>query len=336
MKSHDERIAFARDSLNLSQKTVVELIPLGGRGSDRAYFRVRWDHGNSAILVHYKQSRIENSYFADIAFFLQENDIPAPQIIGHDPNAGLMAMKDLGDIDLWSLRHAPWELRKRLYQKTLTIVHRLHSFPEQAFPSHQVKLMEAFGLNLYRWERNYFKENFVEKLCGIELDSGSAQHLETELAQLSERLECGGRCLVHRDLQSQNVMIYRDEPFLIDFQGMRFGSSFYDLGSLLCDPYVSLTASERQELLSFHYECSGSMLDWDGFQKTFWEASVQRLMQALGAYGFLALVKGVQSYLSHVPSGLANLRSAAENAGSLPHLLELCERCDQAWQIRNS
>jgi N-acetylmuramate 1-kinase len=325
MKSHDEMIAFACNALKLPPETIVELIPFGGRGSDRAYFRFRWSSQDSAILVHYEQSRIENSYFADIAFFLRENGIPVPQILGHAPHTGLMIMQDLGDTDLWSLRHASWELRKRLYQKTLRVVHRLHSYPEHAFPSDRVKLMEAFGPNLYRWERDYFRENFIGRLCGIELEPNVALQLEMELALLAERLENGGRSLVHRDLQSQNVMIYRDEPFLIDFQGMRFGSPFYDLGSLLCDPYVSLTEAERLELLSFYYEYSVSKLDWNEFQKLFWEASAQRLMQALGAYGFLGCVKGIKSYLAHVPSGLENLRSAAKNAASLPHLLELCD-----------
>jgi N-acetylmuramate 1-kinase len=339
MKSHDEMIAFARNSLKLPPKTAVELIPLGGRGSDRAYFRFRWGSHDSAILVHYEHSRIENSYFADIAIFLRKNGIPVPQIFGHDPIAGLIILQDLGGADLWSLRHEPWELRKRLYQKTLMIVHRLHTLPEQNFPSGRVPLMEAFGPDLYRWERNYFKENFVGKLCGIELEPNCAQQLETELALLAERLASGGRSLVHRDLQSQNVMIDQEEPFLIDFQGMRFGSPFYDLGSLLCDPYVPLTEAERQELISFHYEYSTSKLDYDEFQKLFWETSSQRLMQALGAYGFLGCVKGIPSYLAHVPSGLANLRSAAKNAASLPHLLELCETlgrtiCNDQAKIR--
>jgi aminoglycoside/choline kinase family phosphotransferase len=329
MTSDDKRIAFARNSLNLPPETAVECIPFGGRGSDRAYFRIRWDSGGSAILVHYQQNRIENCYFADIAWFLQENGIRVPQIIRCDPLAGLMLVQDLGDTDLWTLRHETWEIRERLYQKTLMAVHRLHSFPERDFPSGRVPLMEAFGPNLYRWERTYFKENFVGKYCGIELEPNAALHLETELVRLAERLERGGRSLVHRDLQSQNVMIYRDEPFLIDFQGMRFGSPFYDLGSLLCDPYVPLTEEERLKLLSFHYEYSESRLDWNEFQRLFWEASAQRLMQALGAYGFLGVVKGIESYLAHIPSGLANLQSAARHAASLPHLLELCDCCNQ-------
>ena len=83
--------------------------------------------------------------------------------------------------------------------------------------------------------------------------------LEVELSGLAERLEGTRRSLVHRDLQSQNVMIRNGEPFLIDFQGMRFGSPFYDLGSLLCDPYVEFSSGELDELLSFYYR----LARWD-------------------------------------------------------------------------
>jgi aminoglycoside/choline kinase family phosphotransferase len=336
MRSHDEIMAFARESLGLSREAEVELEPFEGRGSDRAYFRLRWNQRDSAILVHYQPTRIENAYYADIAVFLGENDIRVPRIIRHDPVHCFVLMEDLGDTDLWSLRHAVWDTRRDLYQKTLGIVHKLHSIPEKLFPSDRVKLTEAFGPNLYRWERNYFKDNFVGSLCGIDLETDAEQQLESELSGLAERLAGDRRSLVHRDLQSQNVMIHRDQPFLIDFQGMRFGTRFYDLGSLLCDPYVALAGNERREFLSYYYGLSKPDLDWNGFQNMFWEASAQRLMQALGAYGFLALTKGLKSYLGHVPAGLRNLRSAAENAISLPKLLEICTRCERALEIRNS
>ena len=91
-------------------------------------------------------------------------------------------------------------------------------------------------------------------------------------------------------------MIRDGEPFLIDFQGMRFGNFFYDLGSLLCDPYVHFSSSELDELLSYYYGLSEWDLDWGSFQDRFWEASAQRLMQALGAYGFLGLRKGLRPF----------------------------------------
>ena len=330
MKSQSELIAFARESLGIGPSAEVELLPLSGRGSDRTYFRFKWNRAQSAIVAHYNPGRTENTYFAEIALFLGEIGLPVPRILRHDATGCLLLMEDLGDVDLWTLRDEPWEMRSARYRKTLAVAHRLHTVPERLFPSNRVKLMESFGHALYRWERDYFRDNFVAGLCGIDLEPVFAKQLELELAALAESLCSGKRSLVHRDLQSQNVMIHLEEPFLIDFQGMRFGAPLYDIGSLLCDPYVSFSKAEREELLFYYYRLSRQDLDWKGFQNAFWEATAQRLMQALGAYGFLGLAKGLRQYLTHVPAGLRNLRIAAENAGSLPQLLALCALSEKA------
>ncbi len=328
MNLNENIIAFARESLNISSATDLELIPFEGRGSDRAYYRIRWDHTESAILMHYEPGRVENAYYADIDGFLSEIHIPVPGIIRHDSASCLIAMMDLGDTDLWALRNEPWATRKKLYQKALVIVHRLHSFPQQRFPSNRVKLMEAFSSKLYRWERDYFRDNFVQALCGIKMDPAFSEQLETELAGLADRLVAGQSSLVHRDLQSQNIMIYRGEPYLIDFQGMRFGTRFYDLGSLLFDPYVSFSDAEQEELLSYYFHLSNNDIGWENFQNAFREASAQRLMQALGAYGFLGLTKGLKDYLQHVPAGIRNLRLAIEKSTSLTCLREIAVTCE--------
>jgi len=330
MKSPEDMIGFCRESLGLAAAVPMELSALAGRGSDRTFFRLQWDRQASAILVHYDPKRLENTYYADIAAFLLEIDVPAPRLIRHDPANHLILMEDLGDRDLWSFREAPWEERRPLYQKTLAIAHRLHSFPEKDFPSNRVRLMEGFSPDLYRWECDYFKEHFVRNVCGIELDPALERELEKELSALGGRLSGNLRCLVHRDLQSQNVMVRDGEPFLIDFQGLRFGSPFYDLGSLLCDPYVHFSDRERDELLSFYYGLSSGYLDQASFRNYFWEASAQRLMQALGAYGFLALKKGLIAFQEHIPAGLHNLQKATARVPSLPYLKELSLLCQQA------
>jgi hypothetical protein len=330
MKSREEMISFCRESLGLPASVFMEFSPLAGRGSDRTFFRLKWNREESAILVWYDPRRVENTYYAAIAAFLGEIDIPVPKLIRHDPESCLILMEDLGDADLWSFRKTPWEKRRPLYRKTLTILHRLHSFPEKDFPSGRVRLMGGFGPDLYRWERDYFREHFVRDVCKIELEPSFAQKLESELSSLGERLSRTRRCLVHRDLQSQNVMIRSEGPFLIDFQGMRFGTPFYDLGSLLCDPYVKFADGERDELLSFYYGLSKGDVDQTGFRHSFWEASAQRLMQALGAYGFLGLSKSLKNFLEHIPAGLHNLHHAVTQVESLPHLRELSLTCQRA------
>ncbi len=327
MKSSEQMVRFTREALGISGSVSIDITPLTKRGSDRTFFRIKWNLTESAILISYDPGRIENTYYADLGNFLYHIHVPVPRLIRHDTANCLILMEDMGDEDLCSFRNAPWETRRTLYQKTLAATHRLHAFPEKDFPSGRVRLMEGFGPDLYRWERDYFRINFVSRVCGIELEQSLGQELEEELAGLAQRLAEAERCLVHRDLQSQNVMIRNREPFFIDFQGMRFGSPFYDLGSLLCDPYVTFSGKEIDELLAFYYGLSKKGLDWTTFQTCFWEASAQRLMQALGAYGFLGLNKGLKTFLDHIPAGLRNLRRAASCVSSLPRLLEVSGTC---------
>jgi aminoglycoside/choline kinase family phosphotransferase len=333
--SREKIMRFVRESLRLAESATVEITPLSGRGSDRAFFRLTWDKTNSAILIHYDPIRVENAYYGDIAIFLNDINVPVPKLIRHDAEQSLMLMEDLGNNDLWALRNESWDVRHILYQKTLAIVHKLHSFPTEELSAKKIRLMDAFGPELYKWERDYFRENFVKGVCGVEFEPASDQELEVELSALAQHIHEASRSLVHRDLQSQNVMIRDGEPYLIDFQGMRFGSPFYDLGSLLCDPYVRFSEEERDKLLVFYYGLSKRDLAWPNFQQLFWEASTQRLMQALGAYGFLSRKKGLTAFLDHIPAGLANLQHAASHVPTLPHLQALLERCQDSMVARD-
>ena len=335
MTSREKIMRFVREALRLAESATVEITPLSGRGSDRAFFRVTWDKTNSAILIHYDPIRVENAYYGDIAIFLNDINVPVPKLIRHDAEQFLMLMEDLGNNDLWALRKESWDVRHILYQKTLSFVHKLHSFPPERFPAEQVRLMEPFGPGLYQWEDDYFRENFVKGVCGVEFEPASDRELKVELNALAQHIHEASRSLVHRDLQSQNVMIRDGEPYLIDFQGMRFGSPFYDLGSLLCDPYVRFSEEERDKLLAFYYGLSKRDLAWPDFQQVFWEASTQRLMQALGAYGFLGLKKSLAVFLEHIPSGLANLQHAASHVPALPHLRALLDKCQDSMVARD-
>ena len=330
MTTQGQMAAFARESLSLPEDLEVDLSPLGQRGSDRTYFRVRWKGGRSAVLVDYDPGRVENRYFADIAAFLSEIGVPVPRIFRHDPAACLMVMEDLGSIDLESLKRAPWEERAPLYRKTLASVHKLHALPADEFPYSPGAPHGSLRTRSLQVGAGLFQGPFCAGAVRARDRPLLGKELEKELAGLAGRIDSSRPSLVHRDLQSQNVMVRDGEPFLIDFQGMRFGSLFYDLGSFLCDPYVEFPKGEEEELLSFYYNLSKWGEGWTEFRSRFWEASVQRLMQALGAYGFLGLKRGLPGYLDHVPAGLRKLRAASTLTATLPRLGDLLARCEAA------
>jgi aminoglycoside/choline kinase family phosphotransferase len=324
-----EESAFIQRTLGLAAGTRVELAQVGKGGSDRSYFRVSPSGGRPVILMRYGRMYEENDLYAEVASFLRGIGVTVPAIYGHDPERRLILMEDLGDRDLYALRDAPWEVRRVLYEKTLALAAKMLSFSLDRLPA-GLRLMAGFDANLYRWERDYFREHCVRNVCRIDLTVAEDEALETELSALAGRLLATPPILVHRDLQSQNVMIRDGEPVLIDFQGMRPGSPFYDLGSLLCDPYVSFPEMRRDELLHFYHGISVSRYPWDRFRELFLLASAQRLMQALGAYGFLGLKREKTHFLSHIRPALENLISVTAETGSLPRLQALARRCRDA------
>jgi aminoglycoside/choline kinase family phosphotransferase len=142
------------------------------------------------------------------------------------------------------------------------------------------------------------------------------------LHAIADRLESLPRVLVHRDFQSQNIIIRDGQAYLIDFQGMRPGLSKYDLASLLYDPYVTISPNEREELFEIYRglrERNGSPLRVDD-EEIFLLCAMQRLMQALGAYGYLGLVKGNKAFLAHIPSAFGSLCSIVREISGLEKL----------------
>jgi N-acetylmuramate 1-kinase len=302
------------------------LEPIKKGGSDRQFFRVSLPHKDSFIFMHYGDEVAENAYWASINSFMASLGINVPRIIEQDIPRHFILLTDLGDVDLWSERSLPWEERREYYFQALTQIRRLHAYPLARIPA-DLKLSESYSLRLYKWEHEYFLENLVGEVCKIKPSSADAAKLNKELDALSERLQKIKPCLIHRDFQSQNIMIKNERPVLIDFQGMREGCLFYDLGSLICDPYVTFDDEERDELINFYYELMNPDYSRDIFVNNFWEASAQRLMQALGAYGFLGLKKNKPTFLKHINNGLTNLIIAVNQTPKLVRLKNLAIQC---------
>jgi aminoglycoside/choline kinase family phosphotransferase len=306
----------------------VQVIPLEKGGSGRVYFRVCLSSGESFILAKYTDQREENLHFVDIAQFLKRCGLNVPRIFHHEAEHGLIWMQDLGNEDLWSFRDADWGVRKALYVSALRQAVRLHTHATEIFRSNpHLHLQLEFNENLYLWEQEYFVEHGLRGALGMDDSRAEAVARSKALRELARELASLPRCLIHRDFQSQNILIHEASAWLIDFQGMRFGLPLYDVASLLYDPYVSLSDSKRLELLGIYRAMAvaeGMEFSMD-FERVFLSCAAQRLMQALGAYGFLGLKCNRPAFLKHVPAArasLINVLSRLDGLAPFAHLLE--------------
>jgi hypothetical protein len=306
-----------------------EMIPIKKGGSDRNFYRISLPDNKSFIFMHYGTEVAENLYWVRINSFLTSIGVSVPAIIAHDQARHFILIEDLGDVDLWSLRQKPWPERCDFYQQVLQAIYKLHTFPLTNLPT-DIKLAHGYDAALYRWEHNYFLDNCVHAACQLNIKPALKEELQKGLTALITRLQKIPLRLIHRDFQSQNVLIKDGRPVLIDFQGMRTGIFFYDLASLLCDPYVDFTAAEQNELLHFYHQLLQGKYTWDEFTENFRDAAAQRLMQALGAYGFLGLEKKKSAFLQYVETGLKKLIAATAPSPHLSELHKLAIKCQNA------
>ncbi len=295
----------------------VSVEPIEKGGSGRKFWRLHAG-GPSLILVRYGPDRPENKHYVAIGRFLAGVGVRVPAVHFHDEAEGLILMEDAGETDLWSFRAAPWRERRALYQRALDQALILHTqaHADPAAGTLQI-LQPVFDSALYRWEQEYFFEHCLGRHFGITEHPNLAR-----LREIADQLAAEPRCLVHRDFQSQNVLVRDGEVCLIDFQGLRPGLAAYDLASLLLDPYVDLTAEEREELLA-HY-LSGlhgpGRQDNPHFRAIYDCCAMQRLMQALGAYGKLGHLDERTHFLEHIPVALARLHGVVARIDGLDEL----------------
>ncbi len=281
---------------------------LGQRGSDRTFWRLRY-RSDAVIAIAYRtEARPENGRYASHTRLLEEAGVAVPKVRFDDPASCCQAFDDLGDESLQALMADDAAHALDYYLPVMRLVARLHTEGARRAREAGAELEPAFDEALYAWERDLFERHLLKARYGFNKIPAKALR---ELKAVSKRLAGLPDTLVHRDLQSSNLL-RKDGVFsLIDFQGMRWGPSAYDLASLLFDPYVALPEAVRQRLAEAYLEAAPEQAESVAALPY---GAVQRLIQALGAYGRLASV-GQTGFTRHIIRALRLLLEAADACG---------------------
>ncbi|HEY2800502.1 MAG TPA: aminoglycoside phosphotransferase family protein [Chthoniobacterales bacterium] len=296
----------------------IKISPIEKGGSDRKFYRIQFSPKQTLVLLKYTGEHAENRRYVEIAEFLAAHQIRAPKIYFHDPTEGLIWLEDLGERDLWNYRGESWALRRELYESALEEIAKLHRLSGAETADIRRNSPAQFDAALYLWEQHYFFDQCLGGYFGLEQARLGKLSRLPALYEIAQRLADFPRVLVHRDFQSQNIIVREERAYLIDFQGMRPGLAEYDLASLLYDPYVGLTPNERAELETLYLDKVPAT--YPDFQEKLRLCAMQRLMQALGAYAHLGLVRGNKAFLAYIPTALQSLGEIADGIGGLASL----------------
>lgn len=305
----------------------VERIKTGG--SNRSFCRVGTkEDPPKTVVVCVTPDRAEHGHYIVAGRFLRSRGIRVPEILACCDRTGVAVLEDGGrktlqDVVLERGFDDPHTLEA--YRIVLAEVGRLHALAASECPS---MAHRPFVERDLRWETEYFRENFLGRHLGWDLHQDA--DLTADFERLAARVQEEPLLPMHRDFQSQNVLFEDGKIAIVDFQGVRSGPLPYDLASLLRDPYVSMPADVEDVLLRFYHShampvCPAThrYRSWETFRSTYAVVSLQRIMQALGAYGFLGIVKGKPWFGQWIRPALRNLLRAVEEVEGLPRLRQV-------------
>lgn len=308
----------------------IACVSLSGDGSDRRWYRltagscslILADHG-----IRTQDAPCEVDSFVAIGRHLLRRGIPVPEIFLYDAFSGLVFLEDLGDKSLQSVvarNDDPTETRTS-YRMIIDILTKLSVAGAVGFdPEWTYQTPDYNRTLIIEKECRYFVDAFLNGHLNRKVPF---EELAGEFADLADKaLRFAVTGLMHRDLQSRNIMQKNGQFYLIDFQGSRIGPIQYDLASLLIDPYVQLPLWMQDELLEYGFArlaAAGAAVSRVDFYAGYRYCALTRNLQMLGAFGYLSRVKAKTYFDTFIPPALKTLReNLGRTPGEFPRLLE--------------
>jgi aminoglycoside/choline kinase family phosphotransferase len=266
--------------------------------------------------------------YINILSFLKKNNINVPKIKKKYNN--FIILQNLGSKSLLNMHLKLRENRKNLnkikfkYELTLKEISKLYKIDIKKKYKELKKVgIRDFNLKVLKWEWQYFIENYAINYKGLNnFKIHKLYLLSEEIINTCYNIIKIYPTLIHRDLQSTNIIFYKNKPYLIDIQGIMISNFLYDLASLLEDPYIKLPYRFKLELLNYFFQINHFLIDYSKYYRYF---KIQRLVQVLGAFSYLSIHKKKSFFikqLNNIFNFLDNLKQEMDPWGYLWEDLE--------------
>lgn len=321
-KLEQQASSFARKYLEGEghHQDQYHLEPMATDGSTRLFWRIHLEAtGESLVIMANPPTtdflRAENQAYLLIGQHLREKGISVPKILARNFLRGLFIMTDLGDQHLQSVVKQG-EDPVSIYETVLEELIRLHLEARSGFDPQwccQTPKYDTYVMRTY--ESDYFKKAFLIDYLGLKRDWSILTPDFDYLAQKASQAKAD--YVIHRDIQSRNILIKKGKIGFVDWQGARLGPPAYDLASLLIDPYVDLNESTAQELFDQYVKAMES-LDHplaEDLKRYYHYIAIQRNLQILGAFAFLTKERGKSTFSQYIGPSVARLYELLEKLG---------------------
>jgi hypothetical protein len=278
-----------------------------------------------------KGFRLRGSDFYQVFELLRKLNLPVPQIYQDFSSEGAVLLQDIGETHLCDLvrEETSTDVIEELYSQAINHLVTLQTRAPH-YSTGIRAFRKAFDERKLMWELSFMMKHFAAGFAGYRPGRSALIVLKTFFKELVKQIAALPRVFCHRDYHSQNLMLWNERLYILDFQDARMGPHVYDIVSLLGDSYVDI-GSSRSRLLRYYAERHPdfSEIDVTGLQEQYSLMALQRHLKHLGTFGYL-YVKGDPSSLQYVPltisyleGNLSKFNETRESAEVLAELFDL-------------
>jgi hypothetical protein len=297
---------------------------LQGDASTRQYFRYQENDRPFILAVYPDLFDSEDFNYQQMYDLLQEIALPVAKIMTLDSKRGIVLQEDLGDESLQQrLSVAGATERRHLLLAAIDHIVTIQGQGTKALrPAYQASSL-AFDQEKLNWELLFFRRHYLED--HRQLTQVDEDQLRAEFDRLTAELAGLPRCLCHRDYQVRNLMLKDDTLYIIDFQDARWGTFCYDLASLLKDS-IELDEQEVEHCRDYYLSQGIFPDEPQDFLRQFQLMCIQRLLKALGTYGYQISVGGNDIYRKYVPGSLQRALDSLQSIPEFPYIQSVIKR----------
>ncbi len=314
-----------RFQLGYNHYNVQKLI---GDASSRQYFRLVFENEGSYVLAAYPEPfKLAGFTYQNVYDIFRTVGLPVPEIVVADGELGIVLQEDLGDESVQKrLRQSTQEEYCRLMCRAIDLLIIIQTEASKVVPPNTEAARLAFDEEKLSWELAFFRRYYGNYR---QLPLADDQGLIEESGRLAEELASYPRFLCHRDYHVRNLMVKDGEVHIIDFQDARQGPALYDLVSLLKDS-IQLTREQVDWYIGYYVNQSKAaksraLLDDSLLRRQFDLMTVQRLLKALGTYGYQITERGNFIYEQYVAGSLHRASLALQSLREFPYIQSLVE-----------
>ncbi len=299
----------------------------GHAGSGRQFYRLTLNRSSSMVLMVWDGADNDWDYFIalqQLRAIYEMEMIPAA--ISYSREQGLVLIEDAGSRRLRDILFTGVSEQKKVVVLN-SVVDQLITWSNTPIAKDSVIGSRELDSDMFIWETSYFQKHISALIPSM--DALFEDQWQDERNWLAKECDTLDKKLLHRDFQSENIIIKNLQVRFVDFQGARLGAPEYDLASLLFDPYLYplINSDVREKVLDYYAEKTGLVKEY------FYLCAAQRLMQALGAYGNLSLNRGKPQYRRFVYPALVHLVEVMEQL-DLTQITKIANEALSYWKNR--